>query len=155
MIVGPLLSGFLAVKDLRYAYLASAAVCIPTLCLVATIRETLPVAAREPFRWATATPLEVLKLFRNGRQLALLSTISILDFFVQGLKNVTSVHQMQVLEWDVMLRGQFSSVSSIAETPSYMVARPLIRRCGMVPAVRLGFLSFIGAWSRRLCTCFC
>ena len=43
----------------------------------------------------SSSPLEVLKLFRNGKDLALLAVINVLDVFCQGLKQIVTVHQMQ------------------------------------------------------------
>ena len=70
-------------------------------------------------------------------------TLNILDNFVQGFRQLVPVHQMQVLSWDVMQRGQFMSMSSVVETPSFAIARPVIRLVGMTGSVRLGLASFI------------
>jgi MFS family permease len=42
-IFGPLISGILAVRDLRYSYIASAIACVVNLVLCSFIQETLPV----------------------------------------------------------------------------------------------------------------
>jgi hypothetical protein len=66
---GPLVSSVLAVRDLRLPYIASAVACVANLLLCSTIPETLAPAARRPFKWSSSSPLEVLKLFRNGKDL--------------------------------------------------------------------------------------
>lgn len=66
---GPLISSILAVQDLRLPYIASGMVCVANLMLCSTITETLEPTCRRPFKWASSSPLEVLKLFRNGKDL--------------------------------------------------------------------------------------
>ena len=69
--------------------------------------------------------------------------MNILDNFVQGFRQLVPVHQMQVLRWDMKQRGRFMSMSSVVETPSFAIARPVIRLVGMTGSVRLGLASFI------------
>ena len=68
-IVGPLVSSTLAVRDLRLPYLASAVVCVANVILCSRITETLDPKGRRVFKWASSSPFEVLKLFRNGKEL--------------------------------------------------------------------------------------
>ena len=42
-----------------------------------------------------------------------------------------------------MQRGRFMSMLSVVETPSFAIARPVIRLVGMTGSVRLGLASFI------------
>jgi hypothetical protein len=145
-VFGPYISSVLTARDLRLPYIASACVCALNLCIVATIDETLPLAERRAFTWSGCSPLAVLELFRNGTQIGRLSAMTIIDTFVQGFKGangVVRIHQMQVLEWDVLQRGRFQSIEGVLRSTSFALPKRLINMVGFVPAVRLGFVSFI------------
>ena len=65
--------------------------------LVAAAPETLPASARKPFSWrgglTNLTPLSFLKLFRNGKNLALLTAATLLSNVGQGMSSFAELYR--------------------------------------------------------------
>jgi MFS family permease len=82
-VIGPVIGSRLAAQDMRLPYAVSAVVAAMACGLVAAVPETLPESARTKFTWkgglTKLTPLSCLKLFQNGRNLALLTVSQLIS----------------------------------------------------------------------------
>jgi MFS family permease len=121
-VIGPLVGGALASRDIRLPYAVSAAVCAVACGFVVAVPETLPTTARIPIVWRSAgNPLSFVVLFRNGVELAALTGIQLLSNLGQGSYSFSELYRTELLDWDMAQRGRYQSVSMLVSLPGTLL----------------------------------
>eukprot|EP01052_Picozoa_sp_SAG31_P032765 SAG31_NODE_3626_length_4055_cov_16.812184_3_plen_300_part_00 len=149
LIVGPLIGGALAARDVRLAFWFTA---LTSACSGITL---LP-RFTETFRLATnastspsgfsdlmvrLSPLVCLQLFRKGKRLSTVAVLTLVYSFVDeaSVHNLRSVHELEVSGWSTREHGVFTSFASLLRLPSGFAAGGLAKRLGALPAFQIGF----------------
>ena len=140
----PIVGAWLAARDLRLAYGSQAVLWLANTALTLRIPAPVAAAARKPFAWTAANPFSVVQLFVRGSRLRLLAVSHILNELTEmrSLYQVYDLSRTEVLSFDMAQRSRFTSFASLFSIPGYLLAEPLLNRCGELGATVLGLVTF-------------
>eukprot|EP00929_Paragymnodinium_shiwhaense_P071890 TRINITY_DN36509_c0_g1_i1.p1 TRINITY_DN36509_c0_g1~~TRINITY_DN36509_c0_g1_i1.p1 ORF type:complete len:450 (-),score=76.18 TRINITY_DN36509_c0_g1_i1:489-1838(-) len=144
-IVGPLLGSATASRGVRWSFVTCASILVTEIALTwRLVPETLPESRRTPLadvKWRQAVnPLQFLKLFVHGPQLALLALAQFLADLASPfvVMSMGSLLQTETLGWSVAERGRFQSAQAVCALPGYILASEAVKRLGNSGALLLG-----------------
>lgn len=129
--ISSLAGGWLAAKDIRYAYFASCILgCCVLACHLLLFRETLPASRRIRFKWSGSSPLSCIWLFRRGALSAKLNSVVLLQSVTNGMGDLWQVLARELRGWGADQCGRFAALAGISSMLGTLLTGPSIRKLG-------------------------
>ena len=126
-----LMGGWLATRDIRYAYFASCTLgCCVCACVGFGLRETLPKQRRIKFKWAGNNPLGFINLFRRGVLAAKLNLCVVLQSLTNGMGDLWQVMARELRGWGAAQCGRFAALVGVSTMLGTLLTGPSLRRFG-------------------------
>ena len=129
--ISSLAGGWLAAKDIRYAYFASCTLGVCVLaCHALLFRETLQDSRRISFKWSGSSPLAFVRLFQRGALSAKLNSVVLLQSVTNGMGDLWQVLARELRGWGADQCGRFAALAGIASMLGTLLTGPSIRKLG-------------------------
>ena len=121
-----LMGGWLATRDIRYAYFASCTLgCCVCACVGFGLRETLPKQRRIKFKWAGNNPLGFINLFRRGVLAAKLNLCVVLQSLTNGMGDLWQVMARELRGWGAAQCGRFAALVGVSTMLGTLLTGPV------------------------------
>jgi DHA1 family tetracycline resistance protein-like MFS transporter len=132
---------------LRTAFGVSAiGACLASLTCLLTVRESLPLEARVPFKPRAFNPLAFTRLLRHGRQLRLLVLLSALTLQPIFMGDFFQVYGVSQWGLDKKGLGVLFTLIPVLGAFANIVGGPLIARFGLIPFTLVATVSNLLYW---------